>query len=108
MVCLSLVTQVIGATGLLVQQALAIPQDAPCVDEQLSSFIVKNRPVALQGILNNIGPDGAKVAGAAPGLVIASPSKANPDCKQAMSQLLIYRVLRDIQAVSSHRLNFDI
>lgn len=98
MVCLFLLTQVIGATSWLAQQALAIPQNALYVDEQLSSFIVKNRPVALQGILNNIGPDGAKVAGAAPGLVIASPSKANPDCKQAMSRLLVYCVLRDARA----------
>ena len=101
MVCLPLITQVIGATGLLAQQAFAISQDAPCVDEQLSNFIVKNRPVALQGILNNIGPDGAKVAGAASGLVIASPSKANPDCKQAMSQLSNQSSLEDNHAVSS-------
>lgn len=85
MVCLSLFTQVIGTTGLLVQQALAISRDAPQVDAQLSNFIVKNRPVALQRVLDNIGPDGTKVAGAAPGLVIASPSKADPDCKQALS-----------------------
>lgn len=91
MVCLSLIISIVGATGFLDQQALAIPQDASNVDEQLTNFIVRNRPVALQGILNNIGPDGAKVAGAAPGLVIASPSKANPDCKEAMSHLLISR-----------------
>lgn len=88
MVCLSLLAQVIGATGLFAQQPIAIQSasfhHAPHVNEQLSSFIAKNRPVALQGILKNIGPDGAKVAGAGPGLVIASPSKADPDCMQTM------------------------
>lgn len=103
MVCLSLFTQVIGATSVLVQQAFAISQYAQCVDDQISNFIVKNRPIALQGILDNIGPDGAKVAGAGLGLVIASPSKANPDCKQAISQMSIIRAFRDTRAVSLYR-----
>lgn len=96
MVCLPLLAQVIGTTGLFVQQAIAISSasvhHATHVNEKLSSFIAKNRPVALQGILNNIGPDGAKVAGAGPGLVIASPSKADPDCKQTM-----FRTRRSIE-----------
>lgn len=50
-------------------------------DDALASFIASETPIALQGILDNIGPDGAKVAGAGSGLVIASPSKADPDCK---------------------------
>ncbi|KAF7298019.1 Glucoamylase [Mycena chlorophos] len=33
----------------------------------------------LNSMLANIGPSGSKVSGAAPGLVIASPSKNNPD-----------------------------
>lgn len=88
MVCLSLFAQVIGATSLFVQHALAFHHYEQCVDDPISKFIVQNRPVALQGILDNIGPDGAKVAGAGTGLVIASPSKADPDCKQAISLLL--------------------
>jgi glucoamylase len=31
--------------------------------------------------LNNIGPDGSEVPGAGAGFVVASPSKANPNCK---------------------------
>lgn len=89
MVCLSLFTQVIGATGLLAQHVLGIPSafvhNVPRADEQLLSFIAKERPVALKGILDNIGGGGSKVAGAASGLVIASPSKADPDCKQTLS-----------------------
>ena len=93
MFCVSLLVRVIGATGLLAQQVLAVPSanvsNISFTDVQLSNFIAKNRPVALQGILDNIGPDGAKVAGAAPGLVIASPSKVDPDCKQATSLIAV-------------------
>ena len=46
----------------------------------LDSFTATELPIALQGILNNIGPAGALVPGAAPGLVIASPTQNNPDC----------------------------
>jgi glucoamylase len=35
----------------------------------------------LRGALNNIGPDGSEVPGAGAGFVVASPSKANPNCK---------------------------
>ena len=87
MVCLSLFTQVIGATSLFVQHVLAFHHYEHRVEDPISKFVVQNRPVALQGILDNIGPDGAKVVGAGPGLVIASPSKADPDCKQAISLL---------------------
>ena len=46
----------------------------------LDSFTATELPIALQGILNNIGPAGTLVPGAAPGLVIASPTQNNPDC----------------------------
>lgn len=47
----------------------------------LDSFIALESPIALQGVLDNIGDAGSKVSGADSGLVIASPSKADPDCK---------------------------
>ena len=46
----------------------------------LSSFIASEGPLALQGILDNIGSGGAMAPGVEAGLVVASPSKANPDC----------------------------
>ena len=46
----------------------------------LDNFTATELPIALQGILNNIGPAGILVPGAAPGLVIASPTQNNPDC----------------------------
>ncbi|KAL8683673.1 MAG: hypothetical protein Q9186_000446 [Xanthomendoza sp. 1 TL-2023] len=45
----------------------------------LNNFIASERSIALQGVLDNIGGIGAKAVGADPGLVIASPSKLNPD-----------------------------
>lgn len=42
----------------------------------LESFIELENSVALRGVLQNIGADGA-----APGLVVASPSKTDPNCK---------------------------
>jgi glucoamylase len=47
----------------------------------LDGFIQSESSVSLQGILNNIGPDGSAVSGASAGVVVASPSKTNPDCQ---------------------------
>lgn len=52
--------------------------------EDIASFIAAEKPIALQGVLNNIGPNGKLVPSAASGLVIASPSKLNPDCKSVL------------------------
>ncbi|OJK02271.1 hypothetical protein ASPACDRAFT_1879587 [Aspergillus aculeatus ATCC 16872] len=45
----------------------------------LAEFIEKEAPIAWQGILNNIGAEGALAQGAYPGIVVASPSKSDPD-----------------------------
>jgi hypothetical protein len=47
----------------------------------LNSFVATERAIALEGALNNIGPDGLMVPGAGAGFVIASPSQVNPDCQ---------------------------
>jgi hypothetical protein len=47
---------------------------------KLDAFVAKERPFALQGALDNIGPDGVKARGAGAGFVVASPSMVNPDC----------------------------
>jgi glucoamylase len=65
--------------SLLISQAVAAPSDIRARD--LDSFIASERAIALQGVLNNIGPDGSKAEGAGAGFIIASPSKADPDCK---------------------------
>ena len=47
----------------------------------LADFIVSEGPIALQGVLNNIGSGGSLAPGVQAGLVVASPSKADPDCQ---------------------------
>jgi glucoamylase len=46
----------------------------------LSAFIESENAVALKGVLNNIGPNGSGASGASAGIVVASPSRSNPDC----------------------------
>jgi hypothetical protein len=50
----------------------------------LSNFIASESPIALQGVLNNIGPNGTDASGASPGIVIASPSTSNPNCTSGL------------------------
>ena len=47
----------------------------------LNSFINTERAISLQGVKDNIGPDGAKVPGAGAGFVVASPSRVDPPCE---------------------------
>ncbi|KAB8298302.1 hypothetical protein EYC80_002031 [Monilinia laxa] len=65
--------------SLLFSQAISIsPRESAASYSNLNKFIASERRIALQGVLNNIGPDGSKVAGAG-NYVVASPSKMNPD-----------------------------
>ncbi|KAL1965696.1 hypothetical protein VTN77DRAFT_5196 [Rasamsonia byssochlamydoides] len=45
----------------------------------LDAFIASESEIALRGVLANIGPNGEAVPGADSGIVVASPSKTNPD-----------------------------
>ncbi|KAF8641347.1 hypothetical protein AX16_010045 [Volvariella volvacea WC 439] len=45
----------------------------------IEDFIAFEKPIAKAGILANIGPSGSKSQGAKAGVVIASPSKVDPD-----------------------------
>ena len=47
----------------------------------VDSFVATERKIALQGALNNIGPNGSLVPGAGAGFVVASPSQVNPNCQ---------------------------
>lgn len=47
----------------------------------VNDFIATEEPYALQQLLCNIGSTGCKAQGAASGIVVASPSKSDPDCK---------------------------
>ncbi|KAL9131780.1 MAG: hypothetical protein Q9217_000385 [Psora testacea] len=81
MFTLPLLTHLIAAASLLAQLPLGGPVNN--IDDRaagsLDDFIASETQIALQGVLNNIGSAGSKASGAASGLVVASPSKTNPD-----------------------------
>lgn len=47
----------------------------------VDSFVKSQAEISIKGVLDNIGTDGSKAQGAAAGIVIASPSRSDPDCK---------------------------
>ncbi|KAJ2901455.1 glycoside hydrolase family 15 protein [Zalerion maritima] len=65
----------VGATGL--QSVLGFPHRAS-KRADIDSFIATEEPIALEGVLCNIGTDGCKASGAAAGVVVASPSQSDP------------------------------
>ncbi|KAJ5088074.1 hypothetical protein N7456_011690 [Penicillium angulare] len=67
------------ALALLAPGAISTPLQPGRRQTSLSSFIQSESSVALQGVLDNIGANGSKVSGASSGIVVASPSKVNPD-----------------------------
>lgn len=72
------------AVSSLVHPVLARPEPfrlKPRVTGSLDSFIASESTIAYNGVLANIGASGSKVSGAGSGLVIAGPSKSNPDCE---------------------------
>lgn len=86
MLYVSLLAGLAGTATFLTQYSFATPLEYLRHEERatgsLSSFIASESPIALQGVLNNIGSTGSKVPGAAAGLVVASPSKSDPNCKR--------------------------
>jgi glucoamylase len=61
---------------------LEVPALQPRATSSIDSFVAAESPIALQGILNNLGPDGSKAAGAHAGVLVASPFKFNPNCER--------------------------
>lgn len=66
------------------QEPISIPQTS--LDEWLSNEV----EVALTGILNNIGSEGAWAHEAKPGVVVASPSTNEPDCTTTPTSFHFY------------------
>ena len=61
---------------------VAAPQIlAPRATGSLDTWLASESTVARQGILDNIGSAGAYAANAKPGIVLASPSTSDPNCK---------------------------
>jgi glucoamylase len=47
----------------------------------LPTAVENENTISLQGVLNNIGPEGSQAPGALAGVIVASPSTENPDCE---------------------------
>ncbi len=82
MLCLSFLAHLAATTSFFAQFSSVNPR-AVLNEERttgsLTDFIATEGPIALQGVLNNIGSAGSEAAGAQSGLVVASPSRSNPD-----------------------------
>lgn len=63
------------------------PIQRPLLTNPLDAWIAKESSYALQALLANIGAEGAKAKGAVAGIVVASPSKKDPDCMQNPSPI---------------------
>jgi hypothetical protein len=58
-----------------------VRREGEILKRSVDSFVATESPIALSRLLCNIGSSGCAVSGAASGVVVASPSKNNPDCK---------------------------
>lgn len=64
-------------------------QASPLVDLEsrqttIDAFIQAQTTISINGVLANIGGGGSKAPGVPAGIVVASPSRSNPDCKYIM------------------------
>ncbi|KAK5074679.1 glycoside hydrolase 15 protein [Lithohypha guttulata] len=81
--------------------SLASVAPTPIQERQASSsldtWLISESTIALQGVLNNIGPGGSKAQGAAAGIVVASPSKNDPNYYYTWTRdaALTYKMLVD-------------
>lgn len=64
--------------SLLAKPVLSAPHTAR--QSSLESYLEAQEPISIQGVIDNIGGFGTKVDGASEGVVVASPSKSDPDC----------------------------
>lgn len=58
-----------------------VRREGEILKRSVDSFVATESPIALTKLLCNIGASGCAASGAASGVVVASPSKSNPDCK---------------------------
>ncbi|KAF7860293.1 hypothetical protein EAF04_008421 [Stromatinia cepivora] len=69
-----------AVAGLLFSaKGLAQPKLSARATGTIDNYLTSESPIALQGILNNIGPNGSKAPGASAGIVVASPSTVDPN-----------------------------
>ncbi|SCV39017.1 probable glucan 1,4-alpha-glucosidase [Fusarium fujikuroi] len=81
--------------GLTALSALQGQATASPGGSSLDRFIAKEADISIKGVLANIGADGKRAQGAAPGAVVASPSRTDPDYWYTWTRdsALTYKVL---------------
>lgn len=57
------------------------PLQSKLQSSSLDTWLSAEAPIAQQGVLDNIGANGAKAPGAKAGVVVASPSMTDPPCQ---------------------------
>ena len=68
--------------SILVVLAVSVIQRIPNLSQSdIDLFVRGERTHSLRSILDNIGINGTKAQGASAGVVVASPSRANPNCE---------------------------
>ena len=72
-------TASVAAVAAVVDTVHAVSQHPLQAD--LETFIQEQGKISIAGVLANIGPDGSEADGVPPGVVVASPSRSEPDCK---------------------------
>jgi hypothetical protein len=78
----------LSALPVLLGAAFALPSPENIQERatgSLASWLSSENTVALQGVLANIGASGSKASGASAGVVVASPSKSDPNCKRLVT-----------------------
>jgi glucoamylase len=65
-----------------------VREEGVLLKRAVSDFIATEEPYALRQLLCNIGSTGCNAAGASSGLVVASPSKSDPNCKWSLPYAL--------------------
>jgi glucoamylase len=73
----------------LLESALSTPLEHTKRQASIDDFIQNQVAVSINGILANIGPDGTKAPGASAGILIASPSRSDPDCKPSSLSTMV-------------------
>lgn len=66
--------------ALLFSGSQATPLDLENRQVSLDAFIAAQTTASINGVLANIG-GGSKAPGVPAGIVVASPSRSNPDCE---------------------------
>ncbi|KAF8604159.1 glucoamylase [Ceratobasidium sp. AG-I] len=89
--------RIIATALTLATAALALVPSFDRRQSSIDSYITTETPIAKAGLLANVGADGSKDQGAKSGVVIASPSKTNPDYVYAWTRdsSLVFKLLVD-------------